>query len=72
MLPIPLLGTDQVQLDLCGCFAAAYDRIAADDEVDYGAPPPPPPLSKINVTWIDQVLRERGLRAKKRRGEKRK
>ena len=36
VLPIPLLGEDQAQLDLGGCFAVAYDRIAADDEVDYG------------------------------------
>jgi hypothetical protein len=68
MLPIPLLGEDQVQLDLGRCFAAAYDRIAADDEVDYRAAPPPPPLSKKDTTWIGQLLRECGLRKSKPRG----
>jgi hypothetical protein len=68
ILPIPLLGKDQAQLDLGRCFAVAYDRIAADDEVDYGAEPPPPPLSKSDTTWMGQLLRERGLRKKKRRG----
>jgi hypothetical protein len=72
VLPIPLLGEDQARLDLGGCFAVAYDRIAADDEVDYGAKPPPPPLSKSDTTWIAQLLRERGLRKNKRRGGQRK
>jgi hypothetical protein len=72
VLPIPLLGEDQAQVDLGRCFAAAYDRIAADDEVDYGTAPPPPPLRKSEATWIAQLLRERGLRKKKRRGESRK
>jgi hypothetical protein len=70
-LPIPLLGKDQVQLDLGGCFSVAYDRIAADDEVDYRSDPPPPSLSKSNLAWIGQVLRERGLR-KKKHGRRRK
>jgi hypothetical protein len=68
MLPIPLLGTDQVQLDLGRCFAVAYDRIAADDEVDYTAAPPPPPLRKSDAAWMSRLLRERGLRKKKPRG----
>jgi hypothetical protein len=68
VLPIPLLGEDQAQIDLGGCFAVAYDRIAADDEVDYGAEPPPPPLRKSDTIWLAQLLRERGLRKKGRRG----
>jgi hypothetical protein len=71
VLPIPLLGEDRAQVDLGRCFAAAYDRIAADEEVDYSAAPPPP-LGKSEAAWIDQVLRERGLRKKRRRGERRK
>jgi len=66
VLPVPLLGDDQAQLDLGACFAAAYDRIAADDEVDYGAQPLPPPLKKSDIVWMEQLLRERGLRMKKR------
>jgi Protein of unknown function (DUF4058) len=70
VLPIPLLGEDQVQLDLGACFAAAYERIAADDEVDYGSPPPSPAPRKRDTPWLDQLLRERGFRKNKRRGGK--
>jgi Protein of unknown function (DUF4058) len=70
MLPIPLLGMDQARLDLGACFTVAYERIAADDEVDYGSEPPPPALSKSGAAWLGQLLRERGLR-KKRRGGRR-
>jgi hypothetical protein len=68
VLPVPLLGADQARLDLAACFAAAYDRIAADDEVDYRAEPPPPLLGKRDAAWIGRLLRERGFRARKRRG----
>lgn len=68
LLPIPLLGADQAQLDLGRCFTAAYDRIAADDEVDYTAAPPPPPLGKGQATWASRLLHERGLRKRRRRG----
>jgi hypothetical protein len=72
VLPIPLLGQDQAQLNLGRCFAVAYDRIAADDEVNYGATPPPPPLSKSNVRWLADLLRAGGFRKQKpRRGPKR-
>jgi hypothetical protein len=61
-LPIPLLGADQVSLDLAACFAEAYDRIAAEDEVDYTADPPPPRLPNEDRTWIDALLRPRHRR----------
>lgn len=66
VLPVPLLGQDQAQLDLPACFASAYDRLAAEDEVDYGRPPPPPRLKKSDAAWLDSLLRERGLRGRKR------
>ena len=72
VLPIPLLGKDQAQLDLGHCFAVAYDRIAADNEVDYSTDPPPPALSKRDSTWIGELLRERGYRKKTRRGGQKK
>jgi hypothetical protein len=72
VLPIPLLDEDQARLDLAGCFAAAYDRIAADDEVDYGAAPPPPAIREGGADWVGQVLRERGLQKKPRRGGRKK
>jgi hypothetical protein len=64
VLPLPLLGEDQAQLDLGACFSAAYDRIAADDEVNYGVPPPPPSFNKSDTTWMNQLLRQSGLRKK--------
>jgi hypothetical protein len=56
VLPIPLLGEDRAQLDLGACFRVAYDRIAADDEVDYRAEPPAPPCPKSDAAWMRQVL----------------
>jgi hypothetical protein len=72
VLPIPLLGEDQARLDLGACFARAYDRIAADDEVDYTAAPPPPALGRSDAGWIGQVLRECGLRKDRGRSGRRK
>jgi hypothetical protein len=72
MLPIPLLGADQARQDLGTCFAVAYDRIAADEEVDYAMKPPPPPFRKSDATWMGQLLSECGLRRKRRRGEQKK
>jgi hypothetical protein len=63
LLPIPLLGPDQATLDLAACFTEAYDRIAAEDEVDYSADPPPPPLRTEDRSWVDDLLRQKGLRA---------
>jgi hypothetical protein len=62
-VPIPLLGSDRVLLDLSGCFRAAYDRIAGDDEADYAGSPPPPPLASDDLAWAEGVLRQHGLRA---------
>jgi hypothetical protein len=61
-IPIPLLGGDHASLDLEACFRSAYDRIAADDEADYGAAPPPPRIGPEDGAWIDGVLRRAGLR----------
>ncbi|MGO9470144.1 MAG: DUF4058 family protein [Isosphaeraceae bacterium] len=62
-IPIPLLGGDRVSLELETCFRSAYDRIGADDEADYGAPPPPPSFGLEDREWIDGVLRQAGLRS---------
>jgi hypothetical protein len=71
LLPIPLLGDDQAQLDLARCFDTAYERIAADDEVDYRAAPPPPSLRRSDASWLAQHLRARGLRPRRaRRGDR--
>ena len=70
VLPIPLLGEDQAQLDLGRCFRAPYDRIAADDDVDCTAAPPAPSLRRSDVRWMSELLRDHGLR-KRRRGGRR-
>jgi hypothetical protein len=72
VLPIPLLGEDQARLNLGDCVAVAYDRIAADDEVDNGAEPPLPPLRKSDAVWMGRLLRQCGLRKNKRHGGRRK
>jgi hypothetical protein len=69
LLPIPLLGDDQARLDLGACFRAAYDRTAADDEAEYAGDPPPPRLGKAELRWVDELLRERGLRKRSSRGK---
>ena len=61
-LKVPLLGDNYAVLDLGACFAEAYDRIAADDEAAYAKDPPSPPFSADDALWIDQRLREAGLR----------
>ena len=66
VLPIPLLGSDQARLDLGECLAIAYDRIAAEDDIDYGADPPPPALKKADAAWMDRLLRDAGLRKRRR------
>lgn len=70
VLPIPLLGTDRAHLDLAACLRVAYERVAADDEVDYRAAPPAPALRKSDALWLDQLLRAAGLRRPRRRGRK--
>jgi hypothetical protein len=62
VLPIPLLGDDQVGLDLAACFREAYDRIAADDEAEYDAQPPLPAFDAGDAERIDTLLRGRDLR----------
>jgi hypothetical protein len=49
ILPIPLLGADQAHLDLGTCFTTAYDRIAADDEVDT-------PVHRRRRFWIKRMV----------------
>ncbi len=63
ILPIPLLGSDRVFLNLGPCFRVAYDRTGADAEADYPGPPPSPPLSPDDSTWADALLRQHGLRS---------
>lgn len=63
MLPVPLLEPDpDVPLDLSAAVAAIYERGGYADLIDYRRPPPPPILSEAETTWLDERLREQGLR----------
>lgn len=61
-LPIPLLGNDQVTLDLGSCFREAFERAAAFMKAGYANAPPPPRLSAENAVWVDALLRQQRLR----------
>jgi len=62
MLPIPLLNNDRAELDLAACFRIAYDATAASVEATYDRLPPPPPLSEPDRAWMENHLRQHGLR----------
>lgn len=63
VLPVPLLEPDpDVPLDLGAAVAAVYERGGYADLIDYRRPPPPPPLSEAEAQWLDERLREQGLR----------
>lgn len=61
-IPVPLLGRDCAELDIGSCFRKSYDAIAADDEAAYEDDPPPPSLTDDDLQWVDDVLRNNGLR----------
>lgn len=59
---IPLrAGDDDYRLDLQQILNDAYDDSGYDLETDYTLDPPPP-LTAEQSAWVDEVLRERGLR----------
>ncbi len=63
VLPVPLLEPDpDVALDLGAAVAAVYERGGYADLIDYRRPLPPPPLSEAEALWLDERLREQGLR----------
>ena len=63
VVPIPLrAGEEPVPLDLQNVLDVAYDRADYDGSVDYAADPPAPPLLADDATWLDALLREKGLR----------
>jgi hypothetical protein len=66
VIGIPLRKPDaDVPLDLNAVLAAAYDRGAYDVSVDYRKEPIPP-LDPDDAVWADELLRERGLRRRRR------
>ncbi len=62
VVPVPLrLPDPDVPLDLSAVVATVYDRGAYERLIDYRQSPPPP-LTAEEEAWIEQVLREKGLR----------
>ena len=60
---IPLRAPDaDIALDLPAVFERTYDVSGYEDFIDYSEPPPALPLSTEEMTWVDDLLREKGLR----------
>ncbi|MEN3002492.1 MAG: DUF4058 family protein [Armatimonadota bacterium] len=63
VIPIPLaIGDGFARLDVQAVVDRCYEDGAYEATIDYREPPPPPPLSAEDLTWLDALLRERGLR----------
>lgn len=63
VLPVPLLEPDpDAPLDLGAVVASVYERSAFGAQVDYRQPPAPSPLDESDAVWVDQWLRECGVR----------
>ena len=64
IVPIPLrYPDDDVPLDLNAALAQIYRSARYDYRIDYRQPPPAPELSTEDAAWVDDLLRERGLRS---------
>jgi hypothetical protein len=62
VVPVPLLKPDpDVPLDLGAAVATVYDHAAYDLSVDYRRAPVPA-LAEADAQWLDEFLREKGLR----------
>ena len=63
VLPVPLLEPDaDAPLDLGRAIADCYERGGYDIIINYTHNAPPPKLAKEDALWVDQRLREQGLR----------
>lgn len=54
-LPIPLLGGDEIELDVRSCLDRAYVEGRYDEEIDY-AEPPTPRLTNGDALWAQKLL----------------
>jgi len=61
-MAIPLLNGDAAPWDVQACFDEAYERTAADTEVDYATNPPPPRFSDEDLAWIRERLERDSIR----------
>ncbi len=63
VVPVPLSYPDpDVALDLNTILQQVYRNARYDRQIDYREDPPPPELAPTEATWLDALLRERGLR----------
>lgn len=63
VLPVPLRPPDaDTPLDLGKAVTSVYERGAYASQIDYRRPPPPPELSELERNWLDDLLRDKGLR----------
>lgn len=63
VLLVPLLEPDpDAALDLGRAVAACYERGGYDIIIDYTRTAPPPKLTKTDALWLDERLRQAGLR----------
>jgi hypothetical protein len=62
-LPVPLLPPDKdVPLDLQAAVEACFALVGYERLLPYHEPPPPPELSPDDLAWLEERLREAGLR----------
>jgi hypothetical protein len=62
IIPVPLLEPDpDARLDLNEIVASVYERGAYGAQIDYGRAPLPP-LAEQETRWLDEHLRQRGVR----------
>jgi hypothetical protein len=67
IIPIPLkAGDPDARLDLQAVVDSTYDRAGYDMELDYRKEPKPRLDAKL-AAWADQLLRSKGLRARRRK-----
>lgn len=62
-VPVPLRRPDpDVVLDVGAALRQIYASARYERRIDYRTDPPPPPLSPEDAAWLDNHLRQRGLR----------
>jgi hypothetical protein len=62
-VPVPLQqGEDEPLLRLNLLLHQIYEEVRYDLRIDYTTSPPDPPLDEETLAWMDQLLREAGVR----------
>lgn len=62
-VPVPLQkGEEELSLALGELLPQIYADVRYDRRIDYRRDPPPPDLSAAQAAWLDDLLRQKGLR----------